>query len=304
MADMATPLTSEELHLEHSKLRDDIETIRRYGASHPDEWTELLFENEPSVHIVALFACADPKRHELALRELVKYPDQLEVRRTEFSLSKLEVMMEEVRQFVKSSEPNSFLFSGIGRGRINIGLAADQERLAAILAARCGEAVVLRVGALPFPNISEVFPASEERSANLRPEVPFINKDELEVTVKGELIVNSGRSSYGSLEFENHGSKEVVLATNGCVTARIVDPTSGDIVGGFVGAQTLPLVRFSIPPDGTVTVPLLVGTASFKADLGYAVPPGEWMIDAIVNIEDMGVLRIPPLPVVIAERSD
>jgi len=113
---------------------------------------------------------------------------------------------------------------------------------------------------------------------------------------------NLGGTSHGSLRFHNLGSDEVVLATNGSVTARVIDPSTEQVVGGFVGMQHAPLIHFAIRPGGTTIVPLLVGTASLKSYLGYAVPPGHWMIDALISIEGIGVRRIPPLPIFIAEQ--
>ena len=65
---------------------------------------------------------------------------------------------------------------------------------------------------------------------------------------------------------------------------RVVDPASGEVVGGFAGWQTLPLVTFRAAPGQTVPVPLLIGTASFTGRLGYAVPPGEWGLTATLNL--------------------
>jgi hypothetical protein len=50
-------------------------------------------------------------------------------------------------------------------------------------------------------------------------------------------------------------------------------------------------------------VPLLVGTASFRRELGFAVPPGTSAVDAVVNVQDIGERRTPLLPIVIIERD-
>jgi hypothetical protein len=297
------PEETSDLELEHSKLRHDIEVIRRYGEAHPDEWTELLVENEPSVRIVVLFACTNPRHHAEALGELVEYPDQLEVRWTEFSRAQLEQMLTEIQQLAMSSERGSFTSWGIGPGRINVSVAADQEKIASTLVERFGDAVVVRVGAFPYPNIFEARSGNKNGSGNEGTNVPLISTNELKVSIDDDLVVSSGGTSHGSLRFHNLGVDEVVLATNGGVTARVVDPSTGEVVGGFVGAQSLPLIHYSIPPGGTTIVPLLVGTASFKSKLGYAVPPGQWMIDALITIKDNGVHRIPPMSIVITEQS-
>ena len=67
--------------------------------------------------------------------------------------------------------------------------------------------------------------------------------------------------------------------------------------------QTLPLITFRIAPEGTERIPLLIGTASFTARLGYAVPPGSWGLQATLDFaQDPGehlLRRTPILPLTI-----
>jgi hypothetical protein len=85
--------------------------------------------------------------------------------------------------------------------------------------------------------------------------------------------------------------------TNGQVTARVVDTRTRRGVGGYSGAQTLPLVLFRVPAGESAEIPLLVGTASVDPALGYAVPPGQWAIEVTLGIVDRGNFRAPPLPI-------
>jgi hypothetical protein len=294
---VSEPPPPEEREYVHSKLSGDIEIIRSYGDEHRDDWTEVLFENEPTVRMVALFAGSHLEAHDLALRALVNHPEFLEVRQTQFSRIQLETMLHKARQLAKT--PRALLMSGIGRGRLRLTLGADQEALAATLLEEFGDAIDLKVGAFAFP----MPPESTDRPSILRPDVPPITLEGVDVSLTDGVKVASGGVAHGSLEFSNHGAVEVILDTNGVITARILDPSTLDVVGGFVGAQTMPLFKFVIAPGETVTVPLLVGAASFTKSLGYTVPPGEWMLDAIVNVHDRGDRRIPPLPVVIIARS-
>jgi hypothetical protein len=287
----------EERELVHARLRGDIEAIRAYGDAHPDDWTDVLFENEPTVRMVALFAGPHLEEHDRALRALVEHPDFLDVRQTRFSRNHLEAMLVEARQL--STEPRAFLMSGIGRGRLRLQLGADQESLAATLLQRFGDAVDLKVGSFAFPMTAE----SDVGPPLPTPDVTLISLEGVDVSLSHRVTVTSGRVADGSLDFSNYGTEEIALETNGVVTARILDPSTFDVVGGFVGAQAMPLVRFPIAPGEIVRVPLLVGAASFKRSLGYAVPPGDWMMDAIVKVHDRGDRRVQPLPVEIVARS-
>ena len=67
--------------------------------------------------------------------------------------------------------------------------------------------------------------------------------------------------------------------------------------GGF------PLVMFRIAPGATERIPLLIGTASSTARLGYAVPPGSWGLQTTLDLaQDPGERvprRTPVLPLTI-----
>jgi hypothetical protein len=54
-----------------------------------------------------------------------------------------------------------------------------------------------------------------------------------------------------------------------------------------------------VAPGATERIPLLVGTASFVPDLGYAVPPGEWGVQANLAPAAGTAVRAPALPLTI-----
>jgi hypothetical protein len=301
--EVAEPLTPEELHLEQSKLRNDVDIVRAYGETRPDEWADFFFDNDPTVRIVTLFAGPNAEVHERALRGLVSYPDQLEVRRSKFSRYELEEILQKVRHLSRSS-PGVFLSTGITRGGVCVQLAADQEELAEAFLAKHQDAVELKVGAFPYPMPEQASPLLTYRPAQYQSAVPLITSEGLDVTIANDLVVETGRTGRGFLVFTNVGSGDVVLDTNGWITGKVVDPATGEVVGGDVGMQTMPLVQYSITPGETVSIPLLVGTASFRRDLGYAIPPGEWEINAVVKVHNVGERQVPNLPIVIVNRSE
>jgi hypothetical protein len=71
----------------------------------------------------------------------------------------------------------------------------------------------------------------------------------------------------------NLSGRVLPVATNGSLTA-VVDPKAGQVVGGFAEAQHMPLIMFRVAPGAAERTPLLIGTASFRPELGYTVPPG------------------------------
>jgi hypothetical protein len=158
-----------------------------------------------------------------------------------------------------------------------------------------GDDIKLTVGALPYPPGR---PPSRPPAA--RPPVDLLDPHETTAELAGPVVVRSGQTLRHGLLVTNLTSSELQIATNGQVTADVVDPHTGEIVGGFSGAQNLPLIFFRAAPGETSQVPLLIGTASFTARLGYAIPPGDWGIQAALRLgpdpRSLASRRTPILP--------
>jgi len=97
----------------------------------------------------------------------------------------------------------------------------------------------------------------------------------------------------------NHEVHELILNTSGLLVGRVLDPKTRTVVGRFSGGLPLPLIRFPIPPEAHIDVPLLVGTASLVRALGYSLPPGEWMMDTILTVADGRRVRTAAVPLTI-----
>ena len=162
-----------------------------------------------------------------------------------------------------------------------ISLAPWASGAAAELRRQFGDEVDLTVGALPYP------PRPPPRwPVPRRPAPPAdpLDPDQAEAELDGPAVVRSGHTLRHGLLVRNRSGRELAIATNGQVTAVIVDPRTGEEVGGFSGAQFLPLIVFRIAPGATERIPLLIGTASFTARLGYAVPPGSWGLQVTLDL--------------------
>lgn len=177
---------------------------------------------------------------------------------------------------------------------VEIHLEAGAEAVAEQLHATYGEYVALQVGALPYPPGARA-PRPRRPAA---PPRETANPDELHIILDGPLTVRAGTTSTHALLVTNAGDREIGIHTNGHVLAVIIDST-GTAVGGFAGAERLPLIVFTAHPGETVRVPLVVGTAGYSPELGYAVPPGEWHLVAPLDLEDGRRLQTPSLPLVV-----
>jgi hypothetical protein len=290
---------SRDREREQAELLPDIEVVRRYGESHPEVYVGLhLAWDPPPPYVVATFS-DEPEGHETALRALVAFPDRLQVRRMPYPAARLEEIRAEAHEIAKATEAGHISGSGIGHGKVRLSLWASQEVLAAQLHARYGDAVDLTVGYLHYPDCTLLKYDGSPRTLSYPERPPLLSPDIGDVSVPEELKVKSGHQARSELALRNNGSQELVLETNGSVTATVVDDDTNERVGSFEGAQTLPLVRYSAPPGMTVHVPLLIGTACVLPRLGFAVPPGEWAIEVILGFADRGRFTTPHLPLTV-----
>jgi hypothetical protein len=182
-----------------------------------------------------------------------------------------------------------------------IRLAPSGLAVAKDLHLRFGDDVLLTVGYLPYPPDRQPDPVLEALTRQL-PGEP-LDPRETDVRLDGPATVRSGQTLHHGLLVSNLTDLELTVATNGQVTAAVVDSQTGLIVGGFAGAQTLVGVDFHVVPGATERIPLLIGTASVVPDLGYTVPPGTWGIQVPLDLQrdghTRGARRTPVLPLTI-----
>ncbi len=160
---------------------------------------------------------------------------------------------------------------------------------------RFGADVRLQVGALFYPEATPVHVLVPDLGPELDP-------GEVGVALDEPLEVQSGFTARTGLRVWNRTDSDdsvLQVITNGAVTAYVVEPGTAAIVGGFSGAQTLPRVAFRIMPLASEVIPLLVGTASFVPDLGYAVPPGSWEILVPIKLGDGRHMTTPGLGITV-----
>ncbi|MDE3086445.1 MAG: hypothetical protein KGJ77_06730 [Acidobacteriota bacterium] len=154
---------------------------------------------------------------------------------------------------------------------------------------RFGQDVELTVGALAYPN-----PTAGRLPTGRA--VPEAAGDVLIAALAEPLTVQAGRSARTTLAVTNTGAADLALRTTGQLVGRVLDPTTLAVVGGCAGAMRLPIRLFQVPSGEKAAVPLLVGTASFVPELGYAIPPGEWAVAADLDLGGGEVVRTAPMP--------
>ena len=180
---------------------------------------------------------------------------------------------------------------GYRRPPVSIRLGAGAEATAAHLHATYGAFVELRVGALPYPPAAATSAPAAPGPGELRTALaaPTADPARLRIEPDGPLTVRSGDTTTLALLLTNLADHDIEVRTNGRLTARIVDD-SGAVVGGYSGFQHQPLRLFRAAPAETVRIPLLIGTAGYRPEIGYVIPAGTWQLVAALNLGDIEVL--------------
>jgi hypothetical protein len=162
-----------------------------------------------------------------------------------------------------------------------------------------GDSVDLTVGALPFP---------PSRSHERRPEIlrraELLDPSQATAGLDGPAVVRSGHMLGHGILLSNLSSGEIRVATNGQVTAVVVDPQTEQVIGGSTLPQLLIGVEFLVAAGETKKIPLLIGTESFVPALGYTVPAGRWGVEATLTLgraPDSPRRRTPVLPLTITD---
>ena len=173
-----------------------------------------------------------------------------------------------------------------------VGLVAWATDDAEDLKRQFGDEIRLSVGALRYPERVLAWPSTGPADA----EPADLDQDRITVALDGPLAIRSGHQAVHGLLVTSRTADPVRIEASLHVVPQVVDPSSGEVVGGYSGVIFAVRKIFVVPPGETVSVPLLVGTDSFRPELGYAVPPGEWGLQATLSPE-LG--RTPVLPLTI-----
>jgi hypothetical protein len=285
----------ENVSMAQFELLDDLDVVRQFGERHPDAFVTVWFENTPSVRVVALLSGDDLAEHESELRQAVTYPDRLEVRRSQWSKSD----RKDVRAALQECAADAIASMGHGRGVLRVQLWADQADRAEELCRRFGEAVIVSIGMFPYPDRfartdQPPNPALDEPPPQHLAPLP----EDVRIELTEDLVIRSGAHLRTILRVHNDSALDLAANTNGQITGTVVHPDTGQRVGCYEGAQSMPLVRFDVPPGSTNDIPLLIGTASTKPELGWAVPPGPWAVRLVLSHDSEAAVRILPLEIV------
>jgi hypothetical protein len=256
-----------------NRLRNDIDAAIAYGAAHPDEFGSVRFENAPRVRIVIGFT-DHVDVHCAALRALLEFPEEFEIIRQPRTSNDIEQIQQEISVLAGPR----MRYSGIGAGTIDVGLRADGEPIAEQIRARYGDLVTIQVGLQAYPPGRAPAPDCAARSGPIVVGSPFAATLRLETS-----SVRSGEDFKATALVTNRGASPVEFESGDPMTAFIYRRGTDEIVGAYDGGIGGVGLGATLAPGESIAVSVVGGTASCLADLGYALPPGEYDVRAAID---------------------
>ena len=213
---------------------------------------------------------------------------------------------------LETAEPRPFWTSPASRAEkmaspFRIMLRPWAVDVAEELNARFGNDVLLTVGFLPYPVPRPTDPLGADRSAPAASKEPLLDPSVAEAAPVQPLVVRSGYEIHSELLVSNRGTTPLLVENTGAQFCHVLDPATGEVVGDSAEAHAwagiapwvrkvradkrTALVRSTAQPDESVTVAILVGTASYRRSLGYAVPRGDWVAEVVLDLGTEGRRR-------------
>jgi hypothetical protein len=276
---------------ESSRLEPMLAQVLAYGGEHPDVFGSygLIWHDGGDASVfIALTSNLD--LHRAALEATVEYPDELIVCQVAVS-EKVAAALEATL----ADELQGRLWSiGPEMGTLAVGLAPDQQALAAELLARYGDAISLTVGALAYPI---------DDATSICPPPPHINRlPGLEITIVppvGPLNAADTTPPRLKVTLTNRSDAPIEFAS-GIATGTILDAQGNVVSAGTVFIDDVG-IAVDLDPGESMKLPLVTSTASCDPQLGYQLPPGNYQLIAEVQQSNGAVttLHSEPLPIVI-----
>jgi hypothetical protein len=255
----------------------DAEAAQEYGAAHSDEFASLRFENGPRVRIVIAFT-GHIAEHCAALRELLAFPDEFELILEERTEADLQAIQQEIvnraRPFLVSAS------SGGATGVVEVALRANGEGMARQIVEEYGDAVHVTVGLLSYPDRTRVdgLTICGPAMGTLRLDAPLRGTLVLE-----SLSVSSGADFKAKVRVVNVGVGDFDFQSGSPATALVFAPGGSEAIGTFTGGIAGVGLGQILGPRDSVDVDVLGGTASCDPALGYALPPGQYEVRAVID---------------------
>ena len=262
----------------------NIGTIRTYTSGHPDEADVPWLDGQRAEARVVIGFTAHLADHRAALRALVADPDRLLVCQVRHSQAEVATVLAEIQaRQAGAGSADAWRETSGGQGSAHLGLAADQEALAAELANRYGDLVTITVGNFPYPMPADPTLVPAGLACTSADTTGPSTAGGLSATLAlDSTATRSGRTLTGTVTLTNTGPSDAEWSGGQPVTGSLVRHGTTQVVATFNGAIAGTGAGAKLQPGETHTIKALIGTDSCDPTVGYQLMPGDY--DVIVTV--------------------
>lgn len=144
--------------------------------------------------------------------------------------------------------------------------------------------VELTVGYFRYPDFAIPSAFSNARVDLARQRPALLAPGELELVMPEELTVEVGGQLHCDVLVRNPHQEQIGIVIR--PTGAVVDSEKGGRqVGGYPGPNGVRSFRDELGPGESLSVQVLVGSASLAPEVGYALPPGQWNLELDFKID-------------------
>ena len=254
-------------------LMPDFEVVNVYQTARADEAAVPWFE-EPGNVVVGFVAHLATNR--AALLAAVPHPEKLRLCQLAYTPAELDRITSELLDMTD----DRFVTIGHSATSVFVELRADGAGLAAELTQRYGDLLTIRVGLFAYP----LDPATKPRRGACQPlsdTAAGVGQWAVTLTVPTPTLV-SGTDAELTARVTNTTDRPLVLVTGSALFAYVVRAGTRQVVGVSIGGMKLVGVQHTVEPGAAFDIPVQVGTASCDAALGFALPPGNYEVVAVL----------------------
>lgn len=230
----------------------------------------------------------DPHTAEVAA--LLEHPGGADIDAVPRTAAEIEAVWVDVRAVV-AQHRSLFSAAGIRGRRVDVHLHPTGEALARQLHTRHGDALDLRVGALPYPLDPRAIPEPVPGP------VPTTTWAELQLTARPDTTnVQPGDDVTGSVTITNTGRRPIRLTGGQPLPAQLVD-ADGHLAGTHAGMVAGTGFLAALAEGGSQQVRFVGGTAGATT---YLTPPGRYDLVVLFDLHEWthrGRLLTPPVPI-------
>jgi len=253
---------------DQTRLRDDGQVLIAYGAAHEDAYGGVRFYNTAEESRLEIGFAEDLNEHCWAVRELVAFPESLDVVPVSYSL-------EDLRGAARAAEEAGALPKTVGVshwGSVGVYVPADALDVAERLHDQWGDALELNVGGWPYPppdieGVPEVCEPIAESSVQLPLEAAFVPLD-------GPIGAAVSANEHPVTITVTNAGPEMIIVSAGLQTLPLFRSGEDTAAAFFTGSVDGWAALGELEPGESREFRGAIGVTPCALDNGYLLTPG------------------------------